>query len=1301
MKRKKTLFQIVLIPILMVVFVQGILPFLTLVLSGVKSSLEENTIRMDTHVVENSQVVLENEMVEKWRSVYRSSDELSADLLKVLEKHGMTEEEFLSSDEVQQEYLSVVFPEMVDNLQYNTTSGLFLILANDQPTDESAAYHGFFIRDSDPQNKTATNTDLLMERGAKKLSHSMSISLDSSWTTDFHFLGNGVQEADDFFYQPYLAALTHRDSSMTALGYWAKPFVLENHGMDNHRMITYSVPLKVKDTVYGVLGVEISMDLLDDYFSVRDLDNSMNAGYALLIDHGNGEYEALTGKGALYDAAVRGRDGLTLTSEGTSSSFYRVEGAKVGNQGIYAIPMKLDIYSNHVPYSDTKWVLCGFVSENSVYGLGTGLYRRMLTAIAVSLVFASVCMLILSRYVTKPVYRLMESVRGGVEGIRNFRTANILEIDELHDVIENLTDRQKKTEDHLLEEKEKYRIAVESTQDMFFTFNRKTRQLEIVNSRKNDGVWDCSEHPEFLDRPGNIYIHPEDVKTLYEAIRSGDARLDAEFRLRESAQEPYVWVHLSGSLMQDENGEYNRIVGCVHSIQQQKLLEEAQRNKQILDPVTSFYRLGYGREAIKTSRKIRPSGALALVSVDRLTSIAEQYGLAFEEILLEQLGKKLLECCREMLSSEVLYVRAGENRILLWLAGMEPENVRPVLIKAGRSFSEITDENYLVLHLSCGVAGLAEDGKLSVGIDRAELALETAARRKEDVILYERLSESERKMPVRSGIRETESFARIRQMSVPSLALNLFDRNGDIHVVMDVLVLKLREHGPLDNVIVTHFDRDYLSSSVTYRWKRDAGQKDPILHCTGTKYQAYAEERVLQKLLPITEKEWSDPALGAFLNRRTGFLYHMEDNGHYTGSLIFLGVDQEVFRDINRQKRLEEISTIIQNRINLQRHDLSAQAKSDFLARMSHEIRTPMNGIIGMTEIALRSGQSEERRTDCLRKIESSSNYLLGLLNDILDMSKIESGKMRLVCSSCNLRKTVENLETIMESRLAEKDLQYLPEIDLIHDWFLCDELRINQVLVNLLSNAVKYTNAGGHVWLTVREEQGAEGKSRVSFAVRDDGIGIPEEKQRLIFQSFEQADDSENARRQGTGLGLAICSSLVHMMDSDIELQSAPGAGSTFRFTVELTPMEEEPQETHAGETVNLKGKTVLVAEDNALNMEIIHTLLEDYGMRVEEAGNGKEAVEAVKARPGHYDLVLMDIMMPVMDGLEATREIRRIPRDDCRTLPIVAMSANAFDEDVKRSLASGMNGHLSKPVDLKKLEKMLGEILGQDPES
>ena len=1296
MKRKRNLFRIVLIPILMVVFVQGILPFLTLVLSGVKSSLEENTIRMDTHVVENSQVILENDMVEKWRSVYRSSDELTADLLKILEKHGMTEEEFLSSDDVQQEYLSSVFPEMVDSLQYNTISGLFLILANDQPTDEGAAYHGFFIRDSDPQNKTASNTDLLMERGAKKLSHSMSISLDSSWTTDFHFLGNGERDADDFFYQPYLAALAHKDSSMTALGYWAKPFVLENHEMDSHRMITYSVPLKVKDTIYGILGVEISMDLLDDYFSVRELDNSMNAGYALLVDHGNGEYEALAGKGALYDAAVRGREKLTLTGEDGSSSFCLVQGAKVGNQHIYAIPVKLDIYSNHVPYTDTKWVLCGFVSENSVYGLGTNLYRRMLAAIVISLVFASGCVLILSRYVTKPVYRLMESVRGGVEGIRNFRTANILEIDELHDVIENLTDRQKQTEDHLLEEKEKYRIAVESTQDMFFTFNKKTRRLEIVNSKTSDGVWDCSEHPEFLDRPGNIYIHPEDVRTLYEAIVSGSARLDVEFRLRESAQEPYIWVHLSGSLMQDETGEFNRIVGCVHNIQQQKLLEEAQRNRQILDPVTSFYRLTYGKGAIEASRKLRPAGTLALVSVDRFTSIKEQYGLAFGEILLEQLGKMLLECCRETLSSEVLYVRAGENRVLLWLAGMEPAQVRPVLRRAGRSFSEITDENYLVLHLSCGVAGLEAAGKLSVGIDRAELALETAARRKEDVVLYERLSEDERKMPIRSGIHETESFARIRQLSLPSLALNLFDRNGDVHVVMDVLVVKLREHGPLDNVIVTHFDHDYLSSSVTYRWRKEAGQKDPILHCAGMRYQSYAEERVIQKLLPITEREWSDPALGAFLNRRTGFLYHMEDNGHYTGSIIFLGVDQEVFRDISRQKRLEEISTIIQNRINLQRHDLSAQAKSDFLARMSHEIRTPMNGIIGMTEIALRSGQSEERRTDCLRKIESSSNYLLGLLNDILDMSKIESGKMRLVCSSCNLRKTVENLETIMEARLAEKDLQYLPEIDLIHDWFLCDELRMNQILVNLLGNAVKYTNAGGHVWLTVRERQEGNGKSRVSFAVRDDGIGIPEEKQRLIFQSFEQADDSENARRQGTGLGLAICSSLVHMMDSDIELQSAPGAGSTFRFTVELTSMEEEPQETHAGKKVNLKGKTVLVAEDNALNMEIIHTLLSDYGIRVEEAHNGKEAVEAVRANPGHYDLILMDIMMPVMDGLEATREIRRIPRDDCRTLPIVAMSANAFDEDVKRSLASGMNGHLSKPVDIGKLEKTLGEILG-----
>ena len=292
----------------------------------------------------------------------------------------------------------------------------------------------------------------------------------------------------------------------------------------------------------------------------------------------------------------------------------------------------------------------------------------------------------------------------------------------------------------------------------------------------------------------------------------------------------------------------------------------------------------------------------------------------------------------------------------------------------------------------------------------------------------------------------------------------------------------------------------------------------------------------------------------------------------------------------------------------------------------------------------------------------------------------------------------VQGLQPMLEANLKEKEISYEADIQLKNNWFMADSLRLNQVLVNLLSNAVKYSNPGGHIWLTIRETEEVNGFSSLYFQVKDDGIGIEQEKQQLIFHQFEQADNSRNARKQGSGLGLAISSRIVQMMNADIGLVSEPGKGSCFYFTILLHPVTgEQTRETEKPEQISFEGKRILVVEDNQLNMEIICTILEGYGILTEQAVNGKEAVHQMeKTAPGYYDMILMDIMMPEMDGLEAARAIRAINREDCKTIPIYAMSANAFDEDVKRSLASGMNGHLSKPVDTQVLEKTLKEMLG-----
>lgn len=1297
MKKKKSLWNIFLIPILIIVFVQGAVPFLTLIFSGIRSNMENAVIGLDSHTVENRKVVLENDMIEQWSSVYKESDSLSSALTKVLSDHQMDMQGFMGSGKVQEEYLETVFYDMVEVLQYNSTSGIFLVLGNDGDTDSEGEYKGFWVRDSDPQTKTASRTDLLMERGSKVLSQNMSISLDTSWHTDFRFQGNGKRDADDFFYQPYITAENYVDSrtSMKNLGYWSKPFILEDFYKDNHKMITYSAPLVYDKTVYGVLGIEVGVNDLTKFFQVKDLDSDLNAGFALVVDHGNGNYEGIAGEGALYDAVSRDGSDFVL-EEPVQENLRLVQGAAIGKQQIYGLVSNLELYSRNVPYEDTQWALCGFVTEDSVYGLISDVYERILGAILGSALMAVILVYFLVQYATEPVYHLVESVRGGVKGIHGFQESGIQELDELHKVIENLTDTQMQTENQLLEEKERYRIAVESSQDAFFTYKCKEKLLEIVNSKGNDGVWDCGKHPEFLD---NDSIHPADKAKLVNAVKSSDGVLDVDFRLQHANGE-FQWVNLSGSITFDENKERSRVVGCIHNVHQHKLLEQAQKRKQIYDSITSFYRLGSGLEVVETLCRDDPEGVLVLLEIQQFSKIDERYGLIFGDIILEQFAGLLAKRFQEDGLNGGIYIRAGADQMLVWLPVCTTGPIVRSVQGLEKDFGALTDEKHLSLSLKCGIAVTGSRNSLSEALEQTKTALTAARHGKQEIIFYEELSTEEKACAVDVAFAEVASLERLKEMTLSSIALNLFDRDGDTSVVLDILALKLQEKYHLTDIVITHFNGEYMVNNLLYCWKTWEKKDgwDGMVHCSEKQYQHFVETQEMQQLLTSGESIRKEPLIQPFASGRNDIVFHMTDNGQYSGSIVFQDIDQDVLEKKEECKCLEEISAIIQNRLNLERHDLSAKAKSDFLARMSHEIRTPMNGIIGMTEIALKDGQTEERRIDCLRKIEYSSEYLLGLINDILDMSKIESGKMRLIEEKCNLMEMIQGLRPLLEAKLNENNIQYIADIQLKNHWFMADSLRLNQVLVNLLGNALKYSRPDGHVWLTVRETEEEKGFSNLYFQVRDDGIGIAPEKQQLIFRQFEQADNSENARKQGTGLGLAISRRIVRMMDSDIKLESEPGKGSSFSFNVKLQPVSgEKTTVTSQPEEISFPGKRILVVEDNELNMEIICTILENYGIKTEQAVNGKEAVRRMEESvPGYYDMIFMDIMMPEMDGLEATRTIRNLDREDCKKIPIYAMSANAFDEDVKRSLASGMNGHLSKPVNLQVLEKTLQKVLG-----
>lgn len=382
--------------------------------------------------------------------------------------------------------------------------------------------------------------------------------------------------------------------------------------------------------------------------------------------------------------------------------------------------------------------------------------------------------------------------------------------------------------------------------------------------------------------------------------------------------------------------------------------------------------------------------------------------------------------------------------------------------------------------------------------------------------------------------------------------------------------------------------------------------------------------------------------------------------------------------------------------------EASMRAKSEFLSRMSHEIRTPMNAVIGMTSLARKSGDMT-RIEYCLDKIESSSRQLLGIINDVLDMSKIDANKLEIVNAPFEFETMLEKVLNVIQVKMNEKRQRFRLERPApFPRKMVSDELRLSQVLINLLSNAVKFTPDLGTITLRVSETPDETDASTLCLEVSDTGIGIAPEKLPLIFQSFEQGDGSITRQYGGTGLGLAICKRIVTLMGGEIEVDSRPEEGACFTVKVgvrwgDLTrkpavaEQSNKPEDEERGAPADWRGKCVLIVDDIEINREIVAGILEETGIEIDGAEDGRQAIERFTAAPERYGLILMDVQMPVMDGLTATRAIRASGLPRCGTIPIIAMTANAFKEDERACLEAGMNGHIAKPFNEENIRKEL----------
>ncbi|MCB7305238.1 PAS domain-containing protein [Bariatricus massiliensis] len=864
-------------------------------------------------------------------------------------------------------------------------------------------------------------------------------------------------------------------------------------------------------------------------------------------------------------------------------------------------------------------------------------------------------------------------------------------------------------------------------------------------------------------------VHPEDQRYVNEQmelyIASGESHCEIVYRIKKGADE-YVWVKNVLSLIESKGGE--RRIYSVYQDMTKQLEEQSRLRQQYQDLIMQHYRVQEPNTLVLGHCNITQN--LILEIIDHTDSdLLETFGVVREEfftgissLIVEEeersaflkmyLNKPALEAFERKETEQKLscfvklpkeergrYVQIVVNLVatpdsgdvtgILTITDITEKTIRERILHrlsaAGYDFIvdvDLTEDTYTVL-MSNDEDGLSPKNK---GSHSQWIAY----------MMEKRVVPSDRQRYI-EGLAPEHMLERLEKRGTYTFAFSVYDDCGNIrtkNITVSAADLRLgrvclsraditdsvREQQGLLHVIAYTFElagfvnienhnltlysrktvlanlppyfvEDYTEAIQRFVGKygadtnlsnaREEFQIDTMIRCLREKPQGYdflfsyknGEERYKQ------------------INVMWG------DVNHKTICLVRADVTDMLAAERQTKKTLENALALAEE---------ASRAKSEFMSAMSHDIRTPMNAIMGMTTLAQANLGDREKVEGYLRTIELSSRHLLSLINDILDMSKIERSQISLNRMRISIRKLIEQISAIMEPQAREAGLEFTVDCgEIEHTWFYGDGLRINQILINILSNAVKYTPEGGSVEFKVEEIPSLKDSAgiRYRFIVSDTGVGMSEEFLAHVFEPFMRSKSSSLV--EGTGLGLSITKGLVELMGGQISVESTVHQGTRFQVELEvegLKQWEENPRETDTGRSLDVadkaifEGRLFLVAEDNAINAEILCELLAMYGAKAVVKRDGFQAVQEFASKPaGIYDAVMMDIQMPVMNGYEAARAIRKMERPDAAGIPIIAMTANVFAEDVREAAAAGMNGHIAKPIDIEVMKQTLWKVL------
>ncbi|MCH5185112.1 MAG: response regulator [Oscillospiraceae bacterium] len=877
--------------------------------------------------------------------------------------------------------------------------------------------------------------------------------------------------------------------------------------------------------------------------------------------------------------------------------------------------------------------------------------------------------------------------------------------------INNLT-RQHNLQVHLAEERERYEIALSSVSDIIFEYDI-TRDVMTLYGKQGE---DTKKYYDYIPkiRVGDI-ASSEDTEKYMKFLR-GNSDKPAEVRIITGVgADKYTWFRIEGKTMFSGSVPV-KIIGKMSDISSEKrrlseLMDSMQRDK-----LTKLYT---GEAAEKHISKYLSEKsdtevcALIIMSINNIQTINESYGYMFGDLIISEVARIM----SGIVNVNDIAARLNGVEFMMFITHEEHGRIDGIIKRMYEQVNNIhiIDDKNITVRIAAGFAETLDGCTDYKGLfEKADVTLSyMLANDMEYVSSYREIKgmigngREEEYLPRRDTFNVKEDSDRSSADNMLMFVFSVLENSKNLKSTINILLSHIGHEFGIGKISVIETDLNFLTNNISYQWCADIRGYDVLRNYHVEKndlqlmMQSCMKDGMFEMTPELFEKFSDDFRLRVpDPNKIASVFIGIHDKGVFKRGFVFEHEKRKFEWTDEMKNTLKEISKVLSMNMNKIDVDSASRAKSNFLSNMSHEIRTPMNAIIGMTNIAKEAVGDDEKVRECLGKITVSANYLLSLINDILDMSRIESGKMSVINEPFILSELISSIDILIRPQAEEKNINFELITHIDKDFIIGDSLRLKQVLVNIAGNALKFTptDGTGKVIMTVEETDVGNDSVNVRFSVKDNGVGISEENQVKIFQSFEQAENNTVKKFGGTGLGLAISSNLVHMMGGILEVESEIGKGSDFFFSADFAINPDNKggeQKKTVKENIRFDGKVVLLAEDDEINTEIAVNVLESFGLTVETAENGRTAVDKFTEKPsGYYNAVFMDIRMPIMDGLEATRLIRTSDKEYARSVPVIAMTANAFDEDEKKSIESGMDFHINKPIDVSLLKNILNQI-------